>query len=231
LQLSGYGRRVKSYDQYCAVARALDAVGDRWVLLIVRELLAFGPSRYSDLKRGLPGIASNLLAERLKVMESDGLLRRRESPAPIGAQLYELTPRGRELEDVLRALTSWGLPEMSSGPSPTDAVQPQWSALFAGLVLSERLPAAQQLTVDVRTGDGSVRATLAPSGFRIERGLDEPDGEPDVTLAGPAQLVGGVLSGLLTVSKAAELGLEIEGRADLLADLVEPVPAQRGTHP
>ena len=102
---------MKRYDQYCAVARALDVVGDRWVLLIVRELLAFGPSRYSDLKRGLPGIASNLLADRLKTMESEGLIERREAPAPIGAPLYQLTSRGLELEDVLRALTRWGLPD------------------------------------------------------------------------------------------------------------------------
>jgi len=81
---------VRSYQQYCSVARALDVVGDRWVLLIVRELLALGPSRYSDLKRGLPGIASNLLAERLKAMEADGLVERREAPAPIGTGVTTL---------------------------------------------------------------------------------------------------------------------------------------------
>src|SRR5438105_4605644 len=95
---------MKSYQQYCSVARALDVVGDRWVLLIVRELLAMGPSRYSDLKRGLPGIASNLLAERLKVMEAECLIERYDAPPPVGTTLYQLTARGRELQDVVHAL-------------------------------------------------------------------------------------------------------------------------------
>lgn len=239
--LSSLGE-VKSYDQYCAVARALDVVGDRWVLLIVRELLAFGPSRYSDLKRGLPGIASNLLADRLKAMESEGLIERREAPAPIGAPLYQLTPRGHDLEDVLRALTRWGLPDMSSGPTRSDAVQPQWTALFAGLTLSERMGAermgaertgaGRQITVGIRTGDASVRATLGGQGrYRIERSPDFHDRESDVTLSGPAHLVGGVLSGLLTVTEAADLGLEIDGQSDLLTDLVGPDHSETGTRP
>ena len=106
---------MKSYQQYCSVARALDIVGDRWVLLIVRELLAFGPSRYSDLQRGLPGVASNLLAERLRVMEADGLIERYEAPAPVGANLYRLTERGRGLQDVVHALSRWGLDLMPAG--------------------------------------------------------------------------------------------------------------------
>ena len=223
---------VKRYDQYCAIARALDVVGDRWVLLIVRELLAFGPSRYSDLKRGLPGIASNLLADRLKAMESEGLIQRREAPAPIGAPLYELTPRGRELEDVLRALTRWGLPDMSSGPSRADAVQPQWTALLAGLNLTERIGAGRQITVGIRTGDGSVRVVLGgQGGYRIERSPEGHDSGSDVTLSGPARLVGGLLSGLLTVTEAADLGLEIDGRSDLLSDLVGPHHSETGTRP
>ncbi|HWC22830.1 MAG TPA: helix-turn-helix domain-containing protein [Flexivirga sp.] len=208
---------MKSYNQYCTVARALDVVGDRWVLLIVRELLTFGPSRYSDLKRGLPGIATNLLAERLKTMESDGLIEHRVAPAPVGSPVYELTDRGRALDDVLSALTRWGLPTMPSGPSANDAVQPQWTALFAGLTLHEGLAPDQRITLGIRTDGGAVRVALDPDGFAIERGLDD---EVDVTLAGPDQLVGGVLAGLLTVREAKDLGLEINGGTALLADLV-----------
>jgi DNA-binding HxlR family transcriptional regulator len=209
---------VKSYQQYCSVARSLDVVGDRWVLLIVRELLAFGPHRYSDLKRGLPGIASNLLSDRLKTMEADGLIERHEAPAPIGTRVYQLTPRGRELEDVLRALTRWGLPTMPSGPSEGDAVQPQWHALFAGLTMTERVPAGTQVAIGIETGNEPVRVVLRHDGFQIERGLY---GEADVTLRGAAQLVGGVLSGFLSVTEATKLGLTVDGRADLLADLVD----------
>jgi DNA-binding HxlR family transcriptional regulator len=234
---------VKSYQQFCSVARALDLVGDRWVLLIVRELLAFGPSRYSDLKHGLPGIASNLLADRLKTMEAGGLIERIEAPPPVGTGLYQLTARGRELDDVLRALSRWGLPDMPSGPSENDAVQPQWSALFAGLTLPEKLAADTQLVIEVVTevatevatggagrrenGEEAVRVTVRHDGFRVERGHGD---DADVTLAGPASLVGGVLSGILTVDDATGLGLTVTGRTDLLADLAGARGDQDGAH-
>ena len=207
---------MKSYHQYCSVARALDLVGDRWVLLIVRELLAFGPSRYSDLKHGLPGIASNLLADRLRTMEAGGLIERREAPAPIGSGVYQLTTRGRELDDVLRSLARWGLPDMPSGPSERDAVQPQWSALFAGLTLTEKLPPDTEAVIGVDTGQEAVRVRLRHNGFQVERG---PGDDVDVALAGSASLVGGVLSGLLTVAEATRLGLHLTGRTDLLVGL------------
>lgn len=219
---------MKSYHQYCSVARALDVVGDRWVLLIVRELLAFGPSRYSDLKRGLPGIASNLLADRLRTMEADGLIERRDAPAPIGTGVYQLAPRGRELEDVLRALSRWGTPAMPSGPAEHDAVQPQWSALFAGLTLTEKVRTETRTAIGFETGSGSVRVVLRHDGFEIERGLD---GDADVTLRGSALLVGGLLSGLLTVTEATELGLTVDGRADLLTDLVADNRTPTGATP
>jgi len=216
---------MKSYHQYCSVARALDVVGDRWVLLIVRELLAFGPSRYSDLKRGLPGIASNLLAERLRTMEADGLVERRDAPAPIGTQVYELTERGRELEDVLRALIRWGVSTMTTGPSEDDAVQPQWSALLAGLTLSGRSSADAETILGIETGSETVRVALRHDGFEIERG---PHAEADVTLSGPALLVGGLLSGRLTITEATGLGLEVAGRAEVLSNLlVDPVDGER----
>ena len=230
---------MKSYQQFCSVARALDLVGDRWVLLIVRELLAFGPSRYSDLKHGLPGIASNLLADRLKTMEAGGLIERIEAPPPVGTGLYQLTARGRELDDVLRALSRWGLPDMPSGPSEDDAVQPQWSALFAGLTLPEKLPADAQLVIEVVTevvtgvagrrenGEEAVRVTVRHDGFRVERGSGD---DADVTLAGPASLVGGVLSGILTVDDATGLGLTVTGRTDVLADLTGARADQDGAH-
>jgi DNA-binding HxlR family transcriptional regulator len=210
-------RTVKSYQQYCSVARALDLVGDRWVLLIVRELLAFGPSRYSDLKRGLPGIATNLLAERLRSMEADSLIERHEAPAPIGAAVYQLTQRGRDLEDVLRALTRWGLPNMPSGPAKVDAVQPQWTALLAGLTLPGHLSGDTRIVLGIETGSESVRVVLRPDGYQIERG---PGDDADVTLHGPAQVVGGVLTGVLSRTQATKLGLRTTGRRELLADLV-----------
>lgn len=208
---------MKSYNQYCAVARALDVIGDRWVLLIVRELLAFGPSRYTDLKRGLPGIATNLLAERLKVMEAEGLIERRDAPAPVGAPVYELTERGHALDSVLNSLADWGLPKMIGGPSATDVVQPQWVGLIAGPSLRDHLAPGQRLVFGIRTEEGSVRVTLDADGCSMERGID---GAVDVTLSGTAQLVGGALSGLLPLADAQRLGLETDGDTTLLTSLL-----------
>lgn len=99
--------RQRSYNQYCPIAHALDLVGDRWTLLIVRDLL-LGPKRFSDLFGGLSGIGTNLLTDRLKQLEQAGIVQRRTLPPPAASAVYELTTYGRELEEVLRALAHWG---------------------------------------------------------------------------------------------------------------------------
>ena len=110
---------MRSYGQYCSVAKALDVIGDRWTLLIIRELLLQGPCRYTDLKNGLPGIATNLLADRLDQLATAGLVRREEAPPPVATTLFHLTEGGAELKPVLDAL---GLP--SSGYDVVAGVQP-----------------------------------------------------------------------------------------------------------
>ena len=97
----------RSYNQFCALASALDLVGDRWTLLIFRELFT-GPRRFKDLSEGLPTISTNLLAERLKNLEQQGLLRRRILPPPAGSTVYELTSRGQALEKAVLELGRWG---------------------------------------------------------------------------------------------------------------------------
>ncbi|MDX1995880.1 MAG: winged helix-turn-helix transcriptional regulator [bacterium] len=97
----------RSYNQFCALAYALDVIGERWTLLIVRELLA-GPRRYTDLTDGLPGISTNLLSERLKMLEQQHILRRRVLPPPAGSTVYELTEFGAALENAVLALGIWG---------------------------------------------------------------------------------------------------------------------------
>ncbi|MFE9700862.1 winged helix-turn-helix transcriptional regulator [Streptomyces sp. NPDC006270] len=119
--------RRRSYDQFCATARALDSVGDRWTLLIVRELLG-GPRRYTDLHADLPGVSTDVLASRLKDMEQTGLALRRKLPPPSGASVYELTARGHALRPVLAALAEWGAPALAER-RPTDAVRAHWFAL------------------------------------------------------------------------------------------------------
>src|SRR4029453_589771 len=113
---------------HCAVARALDVVGDRWSLLIVRELLARGPSRYTDLRDGLPGIASNLLVERLRDLVDADIVAREYAPPPVAADLYRLTLRGEALEPVLYELGRWGGPLLGKR-KPNDEFHPHWLAL------------------------------------------------------------------------------------------------------
>src|SRR5258708_21689461 len=112
---------MRSYGEYCAMARGLDVIGDRWTLLIVRELFLQGPSRYAELQRGLPGIATNLLADRLRDLEADEVVVRNDG-------VVSLTPRGRELEPVMRAIGRWGAQPLTQ-PTPNEAFQSHWLSL------------------------------------------------------------------------------------------------------
>lgn len=110
-----------AYHQYCSVARSLDVVGDRWTLLIVRELLA-RPARFTDLRDGLPGIAPNLLSARLKDLQERGVIERRLGPQAV---LYALTPWGEQLREPIEALARWGAPLMKRGRE-ADSFRPHW---------------------------------------------------------------------------------------------------------
>jgi DNA-binding HxlR family transcriptional regulator/putative sterol carrier protein len=116
-----------SYQQYCGLARALDVAGDRWTLLIVRELL-LGPRRFTDLLDGLPGISRNLLTERLRDLERDGVVARQELPPPAARQVYELTDDGRDLADAMVPLVAWGARRLGAR-GRSESFRPQWAAL------------------------------------------------------------------------------------------------------
>src|SRR5690242_11838233 len=183
----------RSYDQYCSAARALDLVGDRWTLLIVRELLA-GPRRYTDLHADLPGVSTDVLASRLKDMERDGLTTRRKLPPPGAAYVYELTDRGRELLPVLQALGTWGAAELGER-RPTDAVRAHWFAL----------PLLRALE-----GEGIVEVRLEEGQFHLRVGAGEGPvygdgpvpGEPDARLTMDAATCEAVARGELGLADA-----------------------------
>ena len=111
-----------SYHQYCPVAHALDLVGDRWTLLIVRNLLV-GPKRFVDLQTGLPGLGTNILTTRLKGLEQSGVLHRRYLPPPAASMVYELTEYGRQLEEPLSALARWGAQSLGA-LTPEQVIKP-----------------------------------------------------------------------------------------------------------
>jgi DNA-binding HxlR family transcriptional regulator len=114
----------KRYDQYCPVAHALGLVGERWSLLIVRELM-HGPRRYTDLAGSLPGIGTNILAARLKELETCGIVSKHRLDPPAASMVYELTPYGLELKSVMRALALWGLRSIGP-PTDEDDFAPGW---------------------------------------------------------------------------------------------------------
>jgi DNA-binding HxlR family transcriptional regulator/putative sterol carrier protein len=112
----------RTYREYCAIARSLDLLGQRWTLLIVRDLF-LGPQRYTDLQAGLPGIATDILTARLRTLEDEGIVRRRELPRPAPATVYELTEAGRRLGPVIRALGEVGLTLLDT-PAPDQPINP-----------------------------------------------------------------------------------------------------------
>jgi DNA-binding HxlR family transcriptional regulator len=114
----------KDYEQYCPLAHALGVVGERWTLLVVRELL-HGPKRYTDLAEGLPGIGTNVLASRLRDLERFGIVSKRKLPPPAASTVYELTEYGAELEEVMYALARWGARSLGP-PGPEDELYPEW---------------------------------------------------------------------------------------------------------
>src|SRR5260370_10398338 len=138
---------MKHYEQACAIARALDIVGDRWSLLLVREL-TLGPRRYRDLATGLPSIPSNVLAARLKDLHAAGVVTLRTLPAPTDVAVYGLTGAGRALQPALTELLHWGL-RYAPEPSQDAAAQPGW-ALLAAAGRPTALPAGQ--TCELRVG-------------------------------------------------------------------------------
>src|SRR5881398_628766 len=119
---------MRSYGQYCSMARALDLVGDRWTLLIVRELLLQGRCRYTDLRNGLPGIATNLLVDRLRELEQAGIVERVEASPSVATAHFRLTARGQALSPVVQALGEWAGPTLGEW-QPGEEFRSHWLTL------------------------------------------------------------------------------------------------------
>ncbi|WP_280355678.1 winged helix-turn-helix transcriptional regulator [Nocardia otitidiscaviarum] len=199
----------RSYGQYCGLARALDVVGARWSLLIVRELLV-GPARYNELLSGLPGIATNLLASRLRELEEVGVVARTLDTESNGVA-YTLTPWGRELRDTVAALVKWSTPLMISGPGD-DTFRGHWLVVALDALLRDRRT-DEPTTIGFAVDDETVIVRVDETGARVERGGEDPD----TVLRGDSAVVLGLASGMLTVEQALGAS-EFRGRkSDLLA--------------
>jgi DNA-binding HxlR family transcriptional regulator len=208
---------MRGYGEACPIAHSLDVVGDRWALLIVREL-RLGPKRYSDLQAGLPGAGPTVLAQRLRDLEEGGVLRRRTLPPPSGARVYELTEWGAELEPVFRALARWGMrsPVPRQGRVSADSTMlglrtffdpgdgPMWTANY-----EFRL-------------DRDVYRVRVVEGRLAELARGEVDGRADVTVAGPREGVQALLDG-----DAAPPGVTVDGDRAVLDHLLAATRAAR----
>ncbi len=213
----------KTYGQYCAMAKALDVVGDRWSLLVVRELLLRGGSRYTDLLTGLPGIATNLLANRLRDLEAAGIVTRESTSGQVAAMLYRLTPRGEALRPVMKALGAWGGPLLAQA-SDDDVFQSHWLTLPAEELLSDRTPGEPPVAIEIRTGDRPVVIEAVDGDVRARPGTAA---NPDLVLSGPHRVIVRFLAGRLDLLEAQAGGLRSDGDLAALRRL-QPVVASRG---
>ena len=134
--------RLRSYGQYCGVAHALELVGERWALLIVRDLI-LGPKRFTDLRLGLPRIPTNVLTTRLKELEESGVIRRRALPRPTASVVYELTEYGLQLEDIVLRLGAWGVQSMGD-PKPEDILTADGAVLALRTAVHPELLSASE---------------------------------------------------------------------------------------
>jgi DNA-binding HxlR family transcriptional regulator len=204
----------KRFEQYCPVAHAMSLVGERWALLVVRELLK-GPRRYTDLAGGLPGIGTNVLATRLRELEAAGVITRRKLPPPAASTVYELTRYGAELEEVMHAVARWGARSLGL-PTSHDELDPDWGlSAFPALLYPER---AREVTASyiVRIGDEAF-------GVRLDDGCLQvaPGGEgvvPDADLAMDFATFYALAGGELAADDAIDDGrLRVAGDRDLAA--------------
>jgi DNA-binding HxlR family transcriptional regulator len=204
---------MKTYGQFCSVAKALDVIGDRWTLLVLRELLLQGPCRYTDLAQGLPGIASNLLSDRLRMLEEAGLVEREAAPPPIATTLFHLTERGRATEPIVAALARWGTEYVESAPSADDQFRPYWFPHSVSVFLRDRPLGAPPAAVQLVTPIGSWVIEVSDAGTVVREGTTDA---PDLAFAGHPQLILGFLSGSCSLDEAKGDGLSVSGDLVLL---------------
>jgi DNA-binding HxlR family transcriptional regulator len=221
------------YAQYCPLARAAEVLGERWTLLVLREL-ALGPKRFSDLKRALPGVSPSVLSERLVRLEERGLIARRDLPPPTPASLYELGESGRGLLPAIRELVRWGARFLGT-PQPDDHFDPAWLRLgFAAFARTTPTP-ARSFTVCVEGHeDAGFRATGGDDGTIVEEGSAPAD--TSISVSSPLVLFALAARQLPPAEAIRSGAAHVEGDVasfDVFPDLFDmdpndPTPQRRG---
>ena len=190
----------RSYDDACAAAHALDLVGERWALLVVRELV-LGPKRFTDLMAGLPGVSTNILSERLRGLEGAGIVRRRTLPPPAASKVYELTEWGAELEDIIVRLGRWGV--RSPSKPRDDAIGVDALVLSFRTMFDAGAAGGLEAAYELGIGEDRFRARVSGGRFEISRGSAE---RPDATIEADPDALAGLVYGGRNISDALGSG-------------------------
>ncbi|MFP2911029.1 winged helix-turn-helix transcriptional regulator [Pyxidicoccus sp. 3LFB2] len=208
----------RDYGQYCGLVRALEIVGERWALLIVRDLLV-SPKRFTDLRQGLPRIPSNILSARLKELEEAGIVQRRLLPRPVGSVVYELTAYGHELEDVVLRLGRWGAKSLTL-PGPDDIVTVDALIIAMRSTFRPEAVRGQDVGYELRVGDVVLHVRIEDGVLKAAQG--PLPGADLVIETGPA--IKALMAGELSASDAIASGsvkLKGKGGAKLLSRFTE----------
>lgn len=203
------GSRELWYEDACGAAHALELLGERWALLVVRELM-FGPRRFRELREGLPGISANILTQRLEGLEAAQIMVRRQLPSPVNAQVYELTPWGYETEPIFQTLGRWA--SRSPSHDPTMPLSAASLMLSFRTMLDGKRAKSFDAKVGLRVGEDTFVARLRDGELTIRR--SELRGEPDVdvTIAGEATAIASVVYGGRPLAAArADGAIALEG--------------------
>ena len=204
----------REYKQYCGLARALELVGERWALLIIRDL-SVRPRRYSDLLEGLPGIPTNVLSTRLKELEKSGIVERQVAPAPQRGIRYALTPAGQALEPAVLTLGRWGATQLDE-PRPGDIVTPESVTMSLRAVFSPDAAAGLTATWEIRADDLVLHLVVTDG--KLESGVGPAPGKPDLVITFHPE----GLPSYQALIQAAKCGLvELDGPRELLATFMK----------
>lgn len=218
----------RSYQDACGMAHALDLVGERWAMHVVRELM-LGPKRYSDLKADLPGISTNMLSDRLGELERTGLVRRRRLPPPAASWVYELTEYGADLEPIITVLGRWGA--RSPGHRPGLPLSATSFVLSLRTNVDAARTAGLTASYALRIGDVELHARVDDGAFTIEPGTAPV---PDATVSGTPEALAGVVYGGRPLDDATAAGdVAVTGDVDAARRLLAlfPLPEKYAAEP
>ncbi|MDX6610540.1 MAG: hypothetical protein QOF85_2465 [Solirubrobacterales bacterium] len=197
----------RTYGEACRFAYALDLVGERWALLIVRELL-LGPKRFTDLRAGLPHASTNILSDRLRELEHSAIIRRRQLPPPAASSVYELTEWGRELEPVVTQLGAWGA--RSPIPPDSQAIGPDSIVLALRSLFDTETAAGVAGSYELRIGGEHFHIEIADGELKLRRGAAE--NPVAAIVVADAGTLAAILAGQLGIDDATASGAaQIEG--------------------